>query len=601
MLSFYLSVSLFVVPFRCLAIAAHAVHGQVYKMQALFDEALDHVAEGRIPAVTPLTYATCIIAWSKDIKKNSEALLYTDKMARKMLIHLAELGKIARYRIESNGIVSGINSAIAGWRDSGLPDAGRKAEELLSLMEEAHEVCQMRDLQPSSETYGLVIDAWRNSGSSRMGLEALDLLERMESFNLSKAIKAQNDVLVKVMRALCQNTEGTLIDDIDQVFGRICDNYLHGDTTADISSKITTFFLVSFVESAELSAARRSEAFLRTVERLSETEGLDILRVSNIEYNCVLHRYVKDRSYEDADRVLEQMLSGPETIRPDILTYSVLIMSFLESGQKDQVERGLGIVREIISATENGVADDKVQPDEGFFAACLLGLAKMNQNYDGIVDLAFWIYGEMRERDILPTTTIFSVLSQLTRKYGNVDDVVRLMSALNDLEEIGSPSAEKLLSEVTYTNVLSSIMGSQDDSCKAYAAKVLSHMETRAEEGKLSFSMNRGMYHIVLSGWARSGKRESFNKTLEIVEKLEAAEDASLRPLAHTYNWVSRCLWANRWERIEFEMYAFVCVPVLTFFAICSSFCLGLVPGGFSCLFLLCLFLSQHLSYFSTP
>jgi pentatricopeptide repeat protein len=155
--------------------------------------------------------------------------------------------------------------------------------------------------------------------------------------NSTRKVEVANTILYAAMKSLVRSGNATSIGDTNDVYSRMCENYLIGDRSFNLTPKTNTMFLRDFASNPDSLAGVIAENFLRHMEEISMKQGLGHLRPSHFEYNCVMNVYAKKGHIEEAERLLHEMESRSACNDVDFevsaTTYNVLILCSCREGR----------------------------------------------------------------------------------------------------------------------------------------------------------------------------------------------------------------------------------------------------------------------------
>lgn len=496
-------------------------------MQEILDEMRTLVASKQLKPPRHQTYSTCVNAWVRQLPSLTDAIDEADRVVRLLIADHSKRGHTQKK------IIFVCNNVIEAWRDSRRAEAGERAESLVSAMVEAfHKSGGNKMFAPGLGTFSLVFQAWRESGAPDTGSRALKLLERMEKPDLNPLLRPLGIiVLLDALKCLCRDTSDGMSQSIDSLFERICQRKEH-------SPRMITSVLSEFRSSKGMSGAERAEAFLRKVQAMSGTDGLEYLRPSRIPYSCILHKYFEEGRMDDVERLLKEMAAEGDSTRPDMTTYNKLITSLMASEDRKAFDRAVGFLEMVLRGFEEG--DEKFVPDKTFHVSTLTAICRANHTSPAMGELIFGLGNTMRETGVIPQCeAAFSAFCLACLKHCGLEEMKTLKQMVFDIESEQDSGEGPPLSKPSYTQVLTALTYCAEPGGKKLAMDLLQHLHERAQAGKCTFEVDRCIYHVLLAGWARSGDRDSVQQATFLLGKMVASNDEVLKPVARSYDWVS--------------------------------------------------------------
>lgn len=519
-----------------IAIFAHAVRQKPFRAQKLLDEITYLARERRIRYPSTGTLVSCIKAWTKS--GGEKALEHADRLVRRIVKLRVDGHHKSSYEIDTRLF----NDLIVGWRRTGIREAGEKSEDILNLMDDAYKKTGTTAFIPTNYTFHSTIEAWGNSSHPDSGQRALGLLKRMEAVPATGAdkVEAANTVLYAAMKSLVRSGNATLIGATNDIYTRMCETYLAGDRSFNLTAKTNTMFLRDFVSNPDSLAGVRAENLLRHMEEMSTKQGLGHLMPSHFEYNCVMNVYAKKGEIEEAERLLQEMEirseNGEGHIEVSATTYSVLIVALLERALPADDERVENLLKKVLVGHRRG--NKSLRPDHAFFTSTLFVLAQRKGKDPSLVKRGFRLLEEKRQAGLVPNDMDYGILCKLVLNHGTVTDIDQLMEMLEEAESNSDGGLERPLGRSVYVQAMTTCMYHEDSGAKLKGQEIMQHIESQVASGSSRLTLDRHLYHVLLSGWARSHDKDAFKETVALFEKMKSSESADIQPVIRSYNWV---------------------------------------------------------------
>lgn len=519
-----------------IAIFAQSVRQNPIRAQKLLDEMTFLARERKLRYPSTSTIISCIKAWTK--AGGDKALEQADRLVRRLVKLCVEGHQKSPFEIETRLF----NDLIMGWRRTGLREAGEKSEDVLQLMYDAYETTGNVAFVPTNYTFHSIIEAWANSSHPDAGQRALGLLKRMETAPATATSKVDipNTVLYAAMKSLVRSGNATLIGATNDLYSRMCENYLIGDRSFNLTPKTNTMFLRDFVSNPDTLAGVRAENLLRHMEEISMKQGLGHLRPSHFEYNCVMNVYAKKGQIEEAERLLSEMENRSAfnnvVFEVSATTYNVLILALAERAGRDDDERIEQLLNKVLDGHRQSITS--LKPDDAFFTSFLFVLAQRQRKDPSLVNRGFHLLQEKRRAGLFPSDMDYGILCKLVLNHGSLDSIDRLIATLKEAECNSERGIERPLRRSVYVQAMTTCMYHPDTAAKRKAMDIMQHVENRVGSGLSQLTLDRHLYHVLLSGWARSYDRDAFREAVQLFEKMKSSENAEIQPIIRSYNWV---------------------------------------------------------------
>lgn len=361
---------------------------------------------------------------------------------------------------------------------------------------------------------------------------AQSLVRRLRHLNQLHRLDANSLGLLAVSAAKSNNTPYALAI----VRSMLRSGYLpHAKAWTAVVARLSS----SPEDDGPADAVRLFTSVVRRVRQMSGTVASDA-RPDTAAYNAVLNACA---NLGDVERFVQLFDEMPEfDARPDVLTYNVAIKLCARAERKDLlvfvleriVRAGLvpcsttmhSLVAAYIGFGDLPMAEKMVQAmREGRLDLCAVlrdaNAGGMSDESDGLLEKL--VRPELDEpppllsRTFVPNTRIYTILMKGYMKQGRVDDVVRMIRAMQrELDPASHPDI------VTYTTVISAL---------ANAGAMDRAHSVLAEMISAGVSPNRVTYNVLLKGYCQ---QLQLDKAKGLIR--EMAERAEIEPNAVSYN-----------------------------------------------------------------
>jgi hypothetical protein len=260
--------------------------------------------------------------------------------------------------------VETFNLLLAILERSKLPQAGKRAEELLHLMAELAEEADEISFAPTSTQCSAVVKCWFNTGSDEGLKRAEDfLVHMMAESRVNQSVQPDQTTLLRVVRHISNSHAVDAPERIERLLWNIQSmQYDNDDVKNAFIFKINSLRIRSLLKSDRSNALDKTQAILEKMLATQESQGTTTRSLSNL-FNYMIRVCVKRGDLLRAQDILRRMRTEPQrgnsACAPSVYTYNAIIDGIanvrppaIDAG--DQAEELLNIM--VDSACRTGVA-----------------------------------------------------------------------------------------------------------------------------------------------------------------------------------------------------------------------------------------------------
>lgn len=296
-----------------------------------------------------------------------------------------------------------------------------------------------------------------------------------------------------------------------------------------------------WLKSDQPSALSKIIHILETMEKCFE-DGNKRAKPDTVTINTVMAAYAKARD-DGAIEIAMKVRSSLESkygVKPDLLSYNIIVDSWCKSGRKDSPEQ----VMEILNAMENDFKEGNIdhKPD-GYTYSSVIGCftkfgrpdaaEKGEELLKRMKDLYKNFGGEPAA-----ASSVYNALMNAWASSRSLGSSKRVKQLLDEMEE--NHAIDPLIpapTRITYNTVIKAMRdGTGDDA--AFAEKMLYLLESKGVNDR-HFLPDTYTYTSVISAYGRSKAENKAEKALEIIERmLLATQNGNIgaNPTVHSFN-----------------------------------------------------------------
>jgi pentatricopeptide repeat protein len=469
-------------------------------------------------------------------RQDKEGALVVTDMMLDCLHDLVDKGR--KEFIPPSGVYA---DAMYVYCNMGGPDAGQKAETVLSRMQKFNQV--QDDSHLHIKLYSEVITAYANAGGPDAGERALELLEDTKKRGLVPDLLLMNSVLNAIAKsddeeatekaeAFLESMEDTdtssynivvaaygrksRLDKAEEVLARMFQR-------AKANSKIVPDCIVynavldGLSKSGVPGAAIRAEGVLQKMYDLADKTGNEKLRPDRFSFNTVLHAWARsgeDYAAHRAEAILNRMQeladSGMDKVRPNVVSFSTVLDCWAKSRLKGASDRAVAILEKMVDLYKGGRID--VKPNVYTYTSVIDAIG--NSDDDFAPERAGAVMRLMKEHAVVPSMHTYTAFISVFARSGRQNAWKKSLEIMDEMRELTSQGkALNPENSFVYTILLNSFARTGQP---REAEKTLEYMEKCYQEGNEDMKPDRVAYGAVLSAWARSDEENAIDRALSI-------------------------------------------------------------------------------------
>lgn len=553
------------------------------KVEDLLRRLIEEEDHGMGRRVTSVCFSLALDAWAKE--KSSDAPQRAENLLQ--LMH-------ARHEHDSTRPVPlerHVSQVIVAWSYSSLPYAPQRAEQLLKWMEgyggkfapsvhaytstihayaqhgmaeDAERILRIMEdrlkddpkgaVRPNVITFSAVINAWANSGKGEYGAQKAEhVCARLEEWYNSlgdECLRPNVKLLGVLMHAWVKSNSP---ENVERVFRKM--HALRADLSeterSHPSNQITCFPYNLLIEAwAGSGNPKNAENVLNgMLDRVTRGDK-DAVVPNNVSWTLVARGWGKIGNMKRTEFFLKRMhkryIAGDESAKTSLACYNSLLLAYgkqKKDARKGAAEKAQHLIEWMEEQAKNGMPH--LHPNVISYGLVIHAWRGSGDKRAGRAVLQ--LLHNMEKHLILPgkasdvedsiCTTYEEALATIAK--GNETsthlEVLNLLHHMEALDKEGSMGS--ILSNKCYHTTLMSCAWSPSFDGEELAEEILRRMEESTNSEYHPFTKS---YDAVISGWARSSKKEAPARAYSIFQRMQeraAKEDTSDRqPSDRTYN-----------------------------------------------------------------
>ena len=380
---------------------------------------------------TPYSYTSVmsLLTTNRRALEGQEILLQMEKMQKKSNIEKLKPDTIT------------YNTVMACWANSGSPDAGERAQDILDKM----------SATPNRKSFNAVLLAHAKSGNPSKAQDTLNKMYEHWEKNGDEEMKPDVRTYTTVMNAWGRSSLPDAPEKAFEILRKMNENY---DVTKDKSIKPNKFsytaVLDAFAYSSLKNGALRAEELLNEMKIKAEEDS--DLKPDVRSYNAVLNAYSRS-SLPDAGMKADKILTEMEdaaNLNPDAFSYNSAILSYVREHTVESSKKSLELLKRMENGYKSGNKTAKPisnnynsvisclatnsNPSNPELAEEVTSLLKTLQTTDGLRADRFCysaaLYAWSRSSDLDKGPKAFSILNEMNA-VGIKPDVLNYVTVMN--------------------------------------------------------------------------------------------------------------------------------------------------------------------------
>jgi len=429
------------------------------------------------------------------------------------------------------------NAVMDCWSLSGDDDAGRRAQVLLSKLEENKERNRQSKInrnattsillpQPTKISYNICLKAWARSKNG--ALQAHKLLIRMQE-NDDVDLHPDKISFSTCIDAYCRGT-GTTNLTIAAVKSEelLCQMEQASPQNPSIRPDVVTYtsVLYSYAKAGE-DVDRAMALINRMKEHAGEGPNTTFL-------NTLIHLFAKQGKKDHAESLLKSMKQNDLA---DKISYTSVIAAHANVGN---ATRAFALFQELdalyksslLSSVSSGgklVNTERFMPTEKTFTSLIHAISKSTEvsktsldEVDKIVKRMRALYNETKNPELLPSTATYSAIFYLLSKMRDTRAPTRATQMIDEMnsqqEEQGKIKSVRP-DATTYAYLINIFTKTRAREAAERATKYLRDVEEGYAAGDDNLRPTKLLYSAVLQAYAKSASREGAKLAEELLQR----------------------------------------------------------------------------------
>jgi len=326
---------------------------------------------------------------------------------------------------------------------------------------------------------------------------------------------------------------------VEKILTRLVAERDKGNDHVIITTKVYNIVIDAWSKSDYEGAAQRAEEILVQMERLWTLGNHDV-KPDQDSYHGVIKAWVKHGNRRDSISKVEAIINRMTQVEgfygkklsPGRRGYNLLLYALANSNETDAAERALAVLQTMKEEFKAGC--DQSQPNLNTYNQVITALGRRR----GFEQQAQAIFDEVIALpDVEPDTDIFNVILKCwlrSNEKDKLDCMNNIINVMRECEEDGNYNAiPDLVTANTMLAARSRARGKDKETSLDEAIAFYRDMEDDYHVTPDTVSNN-----ILMDCWSKSGRSDSLEHVLEILELMEKefkAGNPSVKPDAYSY------------------------------------------------------------------
>jgi len=263
------------------------------------------------------------------------------------------------------------------WAKCGRIDSSRKAEELFRTISELNSICEkFESCRPDIFSFNAVLDAYAERGEGRKAEELLKLMQELHTLGIEPDMISY----ISVFSAWCKHRGNATVAAeraIDTLY-TMMDKFQNNKGKGQFKPQLYVMALKALGRCRDAESVAKAKNLLARMEIMGIQPNifiynafLDVLAKSNI-------KSANMQAKEVIDRMNRQYKEKNDTVQPDLLSYTSYIKTIFANGPKNNIDEVLTIVQELEDNFDGGLS--KIEPDTTLYSTLLCWCLKMDKD-----------------------------------------------------------------------------------------------------------------------------------------------------------------------------------------------------------------------------
>lgn len=380
------------------------------------------------------------------------------------------------------------------------------------------------ELCPSEASYVSLITTWIRSKRKEAASRAAYYFDHMRAKYLQTndpRFQPSTRIYNTVIDSMKLSGDGV---GAEKALKRMISDYRHGNTKAVPTTVSFNTVMTAWLKSTDRQAANRVEGILLEMEKLAKSEGWSC-HPNTWSFTIVLEAWSALRSVRGAERA-EAIFRGlqkqyaatkDENVRPCSHCYATVMNSWAKSGSPSAPEKTQQLFDEMMEKFESG--DERLRPGAVAYVALLTAWSRSSR--PDSPSRALGILNEMADRHQLdperyekPDSWHYSSVINAFAEQGDVLNALAVLNRVLVNHDGVRPNRG------CWNGVLKAYARSGSADAPEMATEMLRQMYEYADQGYGESSPDAAVYTTLLEVWRCSGREDSFEKGLELLQEM---------------------------------------------------------------------------------
>ena len=402
-------------------ISAHARAGNVREAEALLEEMMVKSSENdRRVEPNVQTFATVLSAFSR------VGTIQAAERAESLLRNMPQMDLQPNIQCYSN--------VITCWKNVTTPKYKEAAHHAQVLFQEAKE---HKHIEPDIVAYTSMMNVWGHCGEPSKAETLLEtLLQKYERSNQNPRFKPNVQTFTTVLSAWSHSRDPDAPERAEALLQRMTP---FGIQPNEVSYST---LLDAWAKSNHPHAADKAQAIL------DHMRTSPYIKPNVISYTTVVKAYAKQGRAEEAEALLEDMLTQEGAPKPDVYTFSSVLHAWSKSQCPRAAERAEAILVQLHNLYSRKVID---RPPNVFCYSNVLACWAKSQK-PGSAQRAQHILETMKRHNVSPNLVSYNTVMNAwaNESYSNANAVHQIDSLLKELDQLSSKDRKLKPDEFTY-------------------------------------------------------------------------------------------------------------------------------------------------------
>ena len=381
-----------------------------------------------------------------------------------------------------------LNSAIFNWKNQYLnnPQTSESPRDIVERLGKWRE--QSQCLQPDAKTYTMIIEA------SKHDKEGVFFAESLLKWMLNESKK----------------------------------NILIQPTTVTFAALMN-----AWATSGRPESSNKIEELIHQMKELHESGWPDLSPTTAV-YNILLNSLARAGNVEQAEGVLQNMLSEATPVEPDRISFTTLLKAYSTWDHSEAFGRAQMLLSQMHELYEGGY--ESAKPNVISYTVVMNLCAKQGkgQHAEELLKRLIEIHAETNDSDFMADITTYNTVLLAWAKSNQPDRADQFLRFMYEGSEV-QPN------ERSFNTILSAWakVGASEK-----AEEILTRMHEFYIDGELDTRPTVVAYNTVLDSWARSKNRNAWKRCINILDHMMELTDAgetAVKPNERTWNTVLNC------------------------------------------------------------